>query len=115
GFGEILPGAHAFILDEAHQVPELAGQFFSTSITARQITELASDALAECGSVTGALAGLREPIEAIAPMVKRVRLALDTLPAKGGFAAIDNQAGARTELHALEEALAKLTEALAMQ
>jgi ATP-dependent DNA helicase DinG len=115
GFGEILPGAHAFILDEAHQIPELAGQFFSTSVTARQITELASDTLAECGSVTGALAGLREPLEAIAPTVKRVRLALDRLPVKGGFASIENLAEAQSELHALEEALRKLTDALAAQ
>src|SRR4051794_5429520 len=115
GFGEILPGAHAFILDEAHQIPELAGQFFSTSVTARQITEIANDALAECGSVTGAFAGLREPIEAIAPAVKRVRLVLDRLPAKGGFTAIENLADAQTELHALEEVLRKLAEALAAQ
>src|SRR3546814_15544781 len=39
GFGEILPGAAAFILDEAHQIPELAGQFFSQSVSARQLTE----------------------------------------------------------------------------
>jgi ATP-dependent DNA helicase DinG len=115
GFGEILPGAHAFILDEAHQIPELAGQFFSTSVTARQITEMAKDALAECGSVTGALAGLREPIEAIEPAVKRVRLVLDRLPAKGSFAAIENLADAQTQLQALEEALRKLAEALAAQ
>jgi len=115
GFGEILPGAHAFVLDEAHQIPELAGQFFSTSVTARQITEMASDALAECGSVSGALAGLREPIEAIAPAVKRVRLELDALPAKGGFAAIENLAEAQSALRTLEEALRKLAEALAAQ
>jgi len=115
GFGEILPGAHAFVLDEAHQIPELAGQFFSTSVTARQITEMANDALAECGSVSGALAGLREPIEAIAPAVKRVRLELDALPAKGGFAAIENLAEAQSALRTLEEALRKLAEALAAQ
>jgi len=115
GFGEILPGAHAFVLDEAHQIPELAGQFFSTSVTARQITEMASDALAECGSVSGALAGLREPIEAIAPAVRRVRLELDVLPAKGGFAAIENLAEAQSALRTLEEALRKLAEALAAQ
>jgi len=115
GFGEILPGAHAFILDEAHQIPDLAGQFFSTSITARQITELAGDALSECGSVTGALAGLREPLEAIAPAVKRVRLALDRLPAKGGFAALEADAAIQDELHALGDALRKLADALAAQ
>ncbi len=38
GFGEILPGADAFILDEAHQIPELAGQFFSQSVSSRQIS-----------------------------------------------------------------------------
>ena len=115
GFGEILPGAHAFILDEAHQVPELAGQFFSTSVTARQITDLAGDALAECGEVSGALSALREPVEAIAPVVKRVRLALDALPAKGSFAAVEASAKAQEELHALDEALRKLAAALAAQ
>jgi len=76
---------------------------------------MASDALAECGSVSGALAGLREPIEAIAPAVKRVRLELDALPAKGGFAAIENLAEAQSALRTLEEALRKLAEALAAQ
>ena len=115
GFGEILPGAQAFILDEAHQIPELAGVFFSTSITSRQIGELAQDALAECASVTGALAILREPIEAIAPVVRRVRLALDKLPAKGAFVLIENDSLVQNELRELEEVLRKLTDALATQ
>ena len=112
GFGEILPGANAFILDEAHQIPELAGQFFSNSVTSRQITELASDALAECGAVSGALASLREPIEAITPAVKKVRHSLDRLPAKGGFAAVENDAEIQTDLHALNDALHALVDAL---
>jgi ATP-dependent DNA helicase DinG len=115
GFGEILPGAHAFVLDEAHQIPELAGVFFSTSITARQMTELASDTVAECASVSGALATLREPYEAIAPAVRRVRLALDVLPAKGAFAQIEQDAGAMADLHGLEDALRKLADALGAQ
>jgi ATP-dependent DNA helicase DinG len=115
GFGEILPGANAFILDEAHQIPELAGQFFSSSVTSRQITELANDALAESGSVSGALASLRESVEAIAPTVKKVRHSLDRLPAKGGFTAVENDAEIQTDLHALNDALQALTEALEKQ
>ena len=115
GFGEILPGAHAFVLDEAHQIPELAGVFFSTSVTSRQITEIAQDALAECGSVSAALAGLQKPIEAIGPIVKRVRLALDRLPAKGAFARIDDDAAVGSELRLLAEALHALGDALATQ
>ena len=115
GFGEILPGAHAFVLDEAHQIPELAGAFFSTNVTSRQIDELAKDALAECGPVSGALASLREPIDAIAPLLRRTRLALDKLPGKGAFTLIEGNAEAMAELHAIEEALLKLTEALSAQ
>jgi ATP-dependent DNA helicase DinG len=115
GFGEILPGAHAFVLDEAHQIPELAGVFFSTSVTSRQVTEIAQDALAECGSVSGALASLQKPIEAIAPIVRRARLALDKLPGKGGFTQIDSEPAIGTELRNLGEALHALTDALAAQ
>ena len=115
GFGEILPGANAFILDEAHQIPELAGQFFSSSVTSRQITELANDALAECGTVSGALASLRESVEAIAPAVRKARHALDRLPIKGGFAAIESDADIQIDLHALNEAMQALTGALEKQ
>jgi ATP-dependent DNA helicase DinG len=112
GFGEILPGAHAFVLDEAHQIPELAGVFFSTSVSSRQLGELASDALAECGSVTGALATLQQPIEAIAPAARRARLALDRLPMKGAFAQIEADKSMLDELRALADALHALTDAL---
>jgi ATP-dependent DNA helicase DinG len=43
GYGDILPSADAVILDEAHQLPELAGQFFGTSFNSRKIDQLLSD------------------------------------------------------------------------
>jgi ATP-dependent DNA helicase DinG len=43
GFGEILPGAQAFVVDEAHQLPELAAQFFGEGLGARPLVELARD------------------------------------------------------------------------
>jgi ATP-dependent DNA helicase DinG len=112
GFGEILPGAHAFILDEAHQIPELAGQFFSTSLSARQLTELAGDTLGECAGVAGALALLQVPVDALNWAVKRVRLALDKFPPKGAMAQIESDANVDRELAALREALAFLAETL---
>ncbi|UXI67519.1 ATP-dependent DNA helicase [Tahibacter amnicola] len=115
GFGEILPGAHAFVLDEAHQIPELAGQFFSVSFSARQLQELCSDTEAECASVTGAFAILREPIAAVVPALRRVRLALDKLPQRGAFAAIEEDRFAMAELRVLQEALVTLDAALGGQ
>ncbi|MCB1808040.1 MAG: ATP-dependent DNA helicase, partial [Candidatus Competibacteraceae bacterium] len=43
GFGEILPGADAFIIDEAHHLLEVASQFFGQSISTYQLTDLAHD------------------------------------------------------------------------
>jgi ATP-dependent DNA helicase DinG len=112
GFGEILPGAHAFILDEAHQIPELAGQFFSVTLSARQLTELAGDALAECANASGALAVLQPAIEALSLAIKRTRLALDRFAPKGAFVQIEKDVDVERELAELGAALAALAEAL---
>lgn len=40
GFIEFLPGADAVILDEAHQVPDLATQFFGVSLGSRELEHL---------------------------------------------------------------------------
>ena len=43
GFGELLPMADAYIIDEAHQLPEIANQFFGISFSDRQLHELTRD------------------------------------------------------------------------
>ncbi len=43
GFVEFLPGAEAIILDEAHQVPDLATQFFGVSLGSRELERLVDD------------------------------------------------------------------------
>lgn len=44
GYGELLPAADIVIFDEAHQLPALASEFFSQTLSARQIQELLRDA-----------------------------------------------------------------------
>ncbi len=44
GFVEFLPGAEAIILDEAHQVPDLAVQFFGVSLGSRELDRLLEEA-----------------------------------------------------------------------
>jgi len=43
GYGDILPSVDAVIMDEAHQLPELAGQFFGTSFSSRKVEQLLID------------------------------------------------------------------------
>lgn len=47
GFGDLLPGAQAVILDEAHQVPDIAAQFFGRVWSVRQVQLLMRDIPAE--------------------------------------------------------------------
>ena len=47
GFGELLPSADAFIIDEAHQLPDVASHFFGISMSSQQLIELAKDAESE--------------------------------------------------------------------
>ncbi|WNN47029.1 ATP-dependent DNA helicase [Siccibacter colletis] len=43
GFAELIPEAEVMIFDEAHQVPDIASQYFGQSISSRQLLDLAKD------------------------------------------------------------------------
>jgi ATP-dependent DNA helicase DinG len=72
GFGDLLPGAEAVILDEAHQVPDIAAQFFGQTWSARQAQLLSRDTAAELQAagvkspaITRALADLEAELESL--------------------------------------------------
>ena len=112
GFGEILPGASAFVLDEAHQLPELAAQFFGEGISARQLLDLARDSLAECKNVTASLATVMGPARALEQAMRDLRLALDKLPQRGPQARLLAVPAAPAALQHLEHTLAELQRVL---
>ena len=76
GFGDLLPGAEAVILDEAHQVPDIAAQFFGQNWSVRQAQVLLRDLGAELTA-----AGVRAP--AIAGEIAVIEGHLDDL--RGSF------------------------------
>ncbi|WP_240183416.1 ATP-dependent DNA helicase [Arenimonas caeni] len=112
GFGEILPGAAAFVLDEAHQLPELASQFFGEGLGARQLLDLARDALAECKNVTASLASVMGPARALEQAMRDARLAFEGLPQRGPRARLLAQEKALPALQHLANTLADLQRVL---
>jgi ATP-dependent DNA helicase DinG len=112
GFGEILPGAEAFVVDEAHQLPELAAQFFGEGLSARPLVELARDAVAECRGVDGALAVLQEPSRALEQATRLLRAAMDVLPARGTRPQLLAVPEVAEAMDALDAALLALADAL---
>jgi ATP-dependent DNA helicase DinG len=51
GFGDLLPSVDAVVLDEAHQLPDLASEFFGVSVSSRQIELLVADLAREQGAL----------------------------------------------------------------
>ncbi len=72
GFGDLLPGADAIVIDEAHQLPDVAAQFLGYSVSTRQLANLSKDVAGElllaqqmAGTIDGALTGLDAQIAAV--------------------------------------------------
>ncbi|MFC3813634.1 ATP-dependent DNA helicase [Lysobacter sp. GCM10012299] len=108
GFGEILPGAQTFVVDEAHQLPELAAQFFGEALSARPLVELARDALTECKQVPSALAAVQEPARALEQCVRSLRAAMDELPVRGTRRRAAEEPAVEEAFDALADALRHL-------
>ncbi len=113
GFGEILPGAQAFVVDEAHQLPELAAQFFGESLSARPLVELARDALGECKDQPGALAVLQQPVRELEHATRALRASMEGLPNRGTRDRALHWPAFDSGLNAVSAAVAALRDALA--
>src|SRR3954465_5356051 len=72
GFGDLLGAADAVIIDEAHQIPDLATQFFGTRFASRRVELLLRDARLE-------LAQLRAPATTLGVEFAAVEKVLLTL------------------------------------
>lgn len=77
GFGELLPAADVIVLDEAHQLPEIASNFFSETLSSRQLQEWSRDTLAEFLVNAKDMPQLREQLNQLDKAVLDLRLVMD--------------------------------------
>ncbi|MFZ5620343.1 MAG: ATP-dependent DNA helicase [Pseudomonadota bacterium] len=108
GFGELLPGVDAVIVDEAHQIPEVASQFFGVSLGSRQLAGLARDAVQEHLREAGDMADLPAAAAALEQAVGELRLALGAGNRRQPWAAVADDRRVRAALDALGEQLESL-------
>jgi len=71
GFVEFLPDAEAIILDEAHQIPDLAVQFFGVALGTRELERLGEEIRA--GTVSFQQAELQRRLDQLQTAVRRLR------------------------------------------
>ncbi len=110
GFGELLPGADALIVDEAHQLHRVAQQFFGTTLSSRQVFELVRDAEAEQLAEAGEMSELRDCYQQLEKAAQDFRLALGRADQRAGWPQIARREAVAAAADRLRQTLAELGE-----
>lgn len=78
GFGELIPEAELVIFDEAHQLPDIASQYFGQSLTSRLLFDLCKDCNIVYRSELKDLAQLGKAADHLQKTVQDFRLLMGT-------------------------------------
>jgi len=108
GFGELLPGADVFIIDEAHQLPEVASNFFGNTLSTRQLLELVQDTITEYHREAGDLPKILDQLEKLKKATRDLRLVFGTEQRRGAWADIEDDAKVQAALDDVEDQLSHL-------
>ncbi len=112
GFGELLPDADVIVIDEAHQLADIASNFIGVTISGKQLVELADDILAEYYTDAKDMPDLRTACEDLQMEVKDMRLAFGVELRRGDWQEIVNNPKIAGGLESLQKQLQRLTEQL---
>ena len=108
GFGELLPGADAFIIDEAHQLPEVASVFFGVSLSSHQLRDLVRDTRLEQVREAGDMQGLPDAADKLESIVHQLRLALGQNDRRAAWSEVAGEAALQSALQQLAGCLQQL-------
>ena len=112
GFGELLPGVDAVIVDEAHQLPEIATQYFSTSVSTRQLADWLQDLRKEYAGAAGDLPDFEAQLVALEQALAALRPAFAEGGGRQEWARLPNREALADRLQAVRSALEALKPAL---
>ena len=105
GFAELLPEADAFVIDEAHQIYDVAARFFGNTVSSRQLISLARDTIAEQINDAADMSELRDYAEELEKAARDFRLSLGESGVRDGWLKIQNKKPVQQSLDVLLVAL----------
>lgn len=108
GHGEVLPTVEAFVIDEAHQVPDTATRFFSQGLSSRQLRELIRDTQLGAGQVSGGLGVVQEILASVEQTQRELVLQFASLNDRGHGPELTQHAQIPNLLEQLDEDLSSL-------
>ncbi len=105
GFGELLPAADVFIIDEAHQIHDIASRFFGFDVTTRQFIQLIDDSDVEYHIASGDYPAFTEAKDDLEKAVKDFRLLFPLKSSRGSWSEIENNPKLKNGLEHLNDQL----------
>ncbi len=114
GFAQLLPGVDAVVFDEAHQLAEIASQFFGLALSSAQVAALGHDTVIEERKEQSGIDGLAAAADALHKAAADFRLSLGAEPRRGPWAAALEQGKVASAFGELKAALVRLDGLLEM-
>ena len=114
GFGEVLPEVDVVVMDESHQIPEIAGRFFSQTFSSRQCQELLRDLAEEASAESGATAAIADQVQWLERALRDCFMHLHDVPGKGNMQQLRQQPRVYEILELLQSSLQDLEQAAAV-
>ena len=112
GFGELLPSADCYVIDEAHQLPETASDFFGHALSARQLQDLVRDIELESHREGGTTPELLGAGERVGKGARDLRLAFGVEARRAPWTEAAGSAAVQSGLAELQAGLAACVAAL---
>ncbi|PWC11462.1 ATP-dependent helicase [Brenneria roseae subsp. americana] len=105
GFAELIPESDVVIFDEAHQIPDIASQYFGQQLSSRQLMDLAKDIIIAYRTEVRDAAQLQKSADRLSQSTQDFRLALGDPGFRGNLREVLNQPHLQRALVLLDDAL----------
>ncbi|MEW5289150.1 ATP-dependent DNA helicase [Erwinia papayae] len=105
GFAELIPQADVMIFDEAHQVPDIASQYFGQQISSKQLLDLARDITIAYRTEIRDMQQLQKSADRLTQSAQDFRLALGEPGFRGNLRDMLNNPNTQRALLLLDDAL----------
>jgi ATP-dependent DNA helicase DinG len=112
--GDLVPPSPVLVVDEAHQLPELATEFFGLALSSGQLQELARDADLARRTEAVDMPDLSTRAEALERASRDLHLTLEAAPRRAAAAELATASGFQHAASALHDALRALDQGLAV-
>lgn len=105
GFAELMPNADVIIFDEAHQLPDIASQYFGQQLSSRQLLDLAKDITIAYRTEVRDMAQLQKCADRLSQTTQDFRLVLGEPGFRGNLRDIMKQKNVQSLFSLMDDAL----------